>query len=1006
MSSTRSRARSVTALAVTIGLLANVAAQASSTCPEEQATPQGPKDSALCEKLRKELGLPHQHPLNVYETRFGEFLAAMCHRDLDRGWKVDKRVRDTGPWIGTYANGQWTGQYYGTHAPVLVWYSPEMYAWLKENRPENRPEPQKGEAPKPVPPVPDGAMMIKEMYQQPGAACAGVDPLKLKPGSQASAIMVRDSKGSYDGWFWGWYGWPGTGSTWAVDWPDTGNSHYLRMGFGQYCTNCHASAKDNSTFAALRNIMGEPNDPLVFLSQNFFLDPSWQSLQQRIQSAADKDKAAGGNDPKYDDVFTRIFFSLGGMPERDKIEAMPPETYDRVWAKPGDPTHAGQFLTSDQCIGCHSAGGTGLQYDMTQPSPSGKLVNASPYGTWRGSPMGLAGRDPIFFAQLASETDTFHKNSTAMVQDTCLGCHGIIGQRQYQIDKRAEPNGTCAPFERSTVNAKPYPTEDPVAKLAHYGALARDGISCTSCHHMVLGATDTAKHENAPQNACIKERQQAINPGLTGFAATFTGNFFVGPPDELYGPFKDPKRKPMKHAIGIDPKHNQTITSSELCGSCHTVHLPIMHNDKTIGHVYEQTTYPEWAFSDFRTGDSPDGSLPSLAGPQAQSCQGCHMPNKTAAGDPYRSKIAAIQEYDNFPQAEHTLPREDINLPTRSGYGQHTLVGLNVYLLKMAWQFPDILGIRKTDPMLDDKGIESIATAEGAMLDQAVNRTATVTVADVRERDGALEARVTVINRVGHKFPSGVGFRRAFIEFSVLDVEGKTLWSSGRTNRAGVIVDQNEKPIRGELWWNEDCRFRIAPEAREHQPHYQQITRQDQAQIYQELVAEPAGDAPVCGPGATPQGKLTTSFLSICAKVKDNRLLPAGFLGLEARAAIARKLGADDVLAEETGPYAVGDDPDYQRGGSDGLTYRVPLSELGDPKKVASVQATLYYQPTPPFYLQDRFCTSEGPDTKRLYYLTGKLSLAGTAAQDWKLRVVTSGPVSVPDLSPAQGGTK
>ena len=60
------------------------------------------------------------------------------------------------------------------------------------------------------------------------------------------------------------------------------------------------------------------------------------------------------------------------------------------------------------------------------------------------------------------------------------------------------------------------------------------------------------------------------------------------------------------------------------------------------------------------------------------------------------------------------------------------------------------------------------------------------------------------------------------------------------------------------------------------------------------------------------------------------------------------------------------------------------------------MQATLYYQATPPFYLQDRFCTSNSKDTKRLYYVAGKLDLSGTAAQDWKLRVVTSGPVGIP----------
>lgn len=127
--------------------------------------------------------------------------------------------------------------------------------------------------------------------------------------------------------------------------------------------------------------------------------------------------------------------------------------------------------------------------------------------------------------------------------------------------------------------------------------------------------------------------------------------------------------------------------------------------------------------------------------------------------------------------------------------------------------------------------------------------------------------------------------------------------------------------------------------------------------------------------------------------MKDNRILPQGFLPLADRIEISRALGAGADMAEESGPTGVGNDPDYVRGGGDSLVYRVPLSELsGTP---ASVQATLNYQATPPFYLQDRFCTADGPDTKRLYYMAGKLDVAGDT-QDWKLRVVTSGRVPVP----------
>src|SRR4029077_19484909 len=106
----------------------------------------------------------------------------------------------------------------------------------------------------------------------------------------------------------------------------------------------------------------------------------------------------------------------------------------RVWPRGGHLPPPTPSVTRTKGPPCHSAGGTFIQYDMTIPAADDKLVNISPYGTWRSSPMGLAGRDPVFFAQLASETQTFHPQSSARLQDTCLGCHGIQGQRQSAID--------------------------------------------------------------------------------------------------------------------------------------------------------------------------------------------------------------------------------------------------------------------------------------------------------------------------------------------------------------------------------------------------------------------------------------------------------------------------------------------------------------------------------------------------------------------------------------------
>src|SRR5262249_14543858 len=127
-----SRARSAAAgLTIGAGLLSSIAVLASPACPDGQDAPQTPKDPALCRELDPVVRKPSALPLDAYEQKLGEYLAAMCHRDEQGGWRVDKWVRDTGRWIGDFRDGKWSGKYTGTHAPALVWYSPDFFAWLK-----------------------------------------------------------------------------------------------------------------------------------------------------------------------------------------------------------------------------------------------------------------------------------------------------------------------------------------------------------------------------------------------------------------------------------------------------------------------------------------------------------------------------------------------------------------------------------------------------------------------------------------------------------------------------------------------------------------------------------------------------------------------------------------------------------------------------------------------------------------------------------------------------------
>jgi hypothetical protein len=368
------------------------------------------------------------------------------------------------------------------------------------------------------------------------------------------------------------------------------------------------------------------------------------------------------------------------------------------------------------------------------------------------------------------------------------------------------------------------------------------------------------------------------------------------------------------------------------------------------------------------------------------------MSNADTAGNLFKSKIAGIQEHDNFPQVENGLPATDVDLPVRDGFARHTLVGLNVFLIDMATQFSNIFGIATADPMMGSLGVPPLNYTRDAMLDQAANHSAAIGVSSVASTGTALTATVTVTNKSGHKLPSGVGFRRAFVDFRVTDTTGKTLWESGRTDASGVIIDQSGQPIAGELWWKADCAGRL--DGNPHQPHYQTISRQDQAQVYQELMTAPPASGPAqCGPTAPPVGQTTTSFMSICAKLKDNRLLPDGFLPLDQRVEISKALGAGADMADDTSPVGTGDDPDYRTGGGDTLRYVIPLADIKG--KPAAVEATLYYQATPPFFLQDRFCTAKGTDRDRLAYLARELNLSGTPAANWKLRMVGSGRVTV-----------
>jgi hypothetical protein len=369
------RVRHATAAAAVLCLL-SANGLAAGPCASKSKEPLVPIDKARCAELEKLVRGPKAQ-LDQYERNLAEYLSKLCHRDVAAGWKPDKRIRDTGPYVATFRDGKWSAAYYGTHPALLVWYSRDMLAWLKRNRPTE-------DAPAAREPVPDGAMMIKEMFVPPASACAEVTDWKnLKP-TKGIALMVRDRQASYDGWFWGWLDWGAARTnlnTWKPDWPADAKNALPDMGFGQYCTNCHASAKEH-TFASLRNIAGERGEPLVFLSHDFFLAPVSDQHEAVATAGAAPPPAAKKDDDPFVATYGSAENTVGAVPPRAKL-ALPSETYDNVWMPAGGPKPVSQFLTSDQCIGCHDARGTAGTGRQAHQHVALRHLAALPHGALR-----------------------------------------------------------------------------------------------------------------------------------------------------------------------------------------------------------------------------------------------------------------------------------------------------------------------------------------------------------------------------------------------------------------------------------------------------------------------------------------------------------------------------------------------------------------------------------------------------------------------------------------------
>lgn len=393
-----------------------------------------------------------------------------------------------------------------------------------------------------------------------------------------------------------------------------------------------------------------------------------------------------------------------------------------------------------------------------------------------------------------------------------------------------------------------------------YHDQAMEGVSCTVCHQ-------------------IEDSEDLGEP------ASFSGGFTIPTVAEssrryAYGQYESPFVGPMRRFTGYEPRHSAHVEDSALCGTCHNLHTPIVAtngeliSEKTGREFPEQAVYTEWEQSDF--GD--DGMSP-------QSCQDCHM--RSADGVRMSTRPRRVGAVDDF---------------KRHGFG-----GANTVVLGMLDSHRDELGVTST-------GIKDAIESNREFLQTA----AELHILSAYRAGDRLEVDVEVINKTGHKLPTGYPSRRVWIDLQVVDSRGREVFRSGAMRADGSIVgvdaDSNSAT---------------------HERHHEVITSPEQVQVYESVMEDT-------------DGQVTYTLLSANTYDKDNRILPSGLDKSQTTADTAVFGGANQ-------------DDDFV-GGSDVVSYRIPVSNSGQ----LVVKATLRYQPLSSAYLNDLFQDDDLPLVKRL----------------------------------------
>jgi len=372
---------------------------------------------------------------------------------------------------------------------------------------------------------------------------------------------------------------------------------------------------------------------------------------------------------------------------------------------------------------------------------------------------------------------------------------------------------------------------------------AKEGVSCTLCHQI----------ENDPKLGTTE--------GFSGKFVINTDN--TGNARKIYGPYDNLRQaQQMINRVGFTPQYSSHMDDSKLCASCHNLNTPVINAQGELSDLTfpEQAVYTEWEYSEFNT---------------TKSCQDCHMPRTEGS-------VVIV--------AGGSTPR--------SPFLQHKFLGANTYMLEIIKNNRTKLGALADETRFN----ESISDTRDFL--QAA---ADVNINSKSFSYGTLNFSVLVSNHSGHKFPTSLPSRRAWLHVKVTNSESHTVFESGAFNSNNQIIGVDDTAG--------------------YEVHYEKIVDASEVQVYEPIMADT-------------DDKQTYTFMQASRYLKDNRILPKGY---------------KNTAPANAQPYGVAASDSNFIGGSDTVEYEV--NNL--PEDTYNITVTLKYQTVSYGFAQDLYKDDE-----------------------------------------------